>query len=165
MTAVPSGGHARDDRRAIAVVARQVVGLLHEVEAGLRPSRSIAPLLCPRLRRRCASLLHDGHGGAPIARVRRMLVSPGAAGVDVVVVRSRGGRVTALSLRMQRSTGGRWQIVDLVMPERPGTATGVDIPASSGGRHVASATVTSVARRRHVSDPTTDAAPVAASAR
>jgi hypothetical protein len=118
-TPPPCASTARDGTATpqITAVARRVVALLHEVEAGLRPARVVAPLLAPHLR---GPLVRRGRAGGPVPHVRRLIVTAGGTDAwDVVAIRSHAGRVSALGLRLQRVAGRTWQVVDLAAPGAP----------------------------------------------
>ena len=91
-----------------------------EVRAGHRPLAQLAPLLSPAARRRLSAQLSSAsppRRPGPPPKVRRLVDFVPVAGVhEVTVLIDHAGRVTAISVRMERHRGA-WRAVELTAPE------------------------------------------------
>lgn len=101
-------------------LARLLVRVWFEVQAGRRPFQQLAPLVAPALRRRLLSQLpRRRHERPPLsaATVRRVVVTcPRDEAYELCVLVERQGRVTAVALRLERRHGV-WRAVDMTAPE------------------------------------------------
>lgn len=116
---------ARSDRRRpppprsgppahISALARRVIELLCEVEAGLRSPRQLRELLTPEV---YADFERAGGRRGPAPRVRAlMVVRTNDRCYEAVATLSQGSRVTAVGLQLSRQ-GRWWWVTDLVRPE------------------------------------------------
>lgn len=113
-------------------LARLLVQVWFEVRGGRRPFRQLAPLVAPALRRRLVAQLPrrpPGQRPAPRVEVRRVVVThPCDQVYEMCVLVERGGRVTAVAVRLERRHGA-WRAVELTAPEAGlpplGTTSGV----------------------------------------
>ena len=101
-------------------LARLLVRVWFEVQAGRRPFSQLAPLVSPALRRRLLSQLprrHPGRPPLPAATIRRVVVDcPRDEAYELCVLVERADRVTAVALRLERRHGA-WRAVDMTAPE------------------------------------------------
>lgn len=106
-------------RDAAVAVARRIVTMLNEVEAGLRPARLLCPLFAAHLR---GAVRRTRPQPGPVAGVHRLAVASMVEGTyEVVAVCRRGDRFGALGLRLARADDGRWLVTDVAHPTiRPG---------------------------------------------
>jgi hypothetical protein len=112
----PVGGRppGPDPCRLAGMLARSWL----EVRERRRPLAQLAPLLAPSLQRR---LEHQLMRSAPSryhpTRVRRVTASwPSTDACEAAVVVERGGRTTAIAVRLERHLGA-WRVVELTAPE------------------------------------------------
>ena len=112
----PSGPTAPDPEG----LARLLVRVWFETQAGRRPFNQLAPLVSPALRRRLLSQLPRASGSRrpqPAATIRRVVVTcPRQEAFEMCVLVERDGRVTAVALRLERHRGA-WRAVDMTAPE------------------------------------------------
>lgn len=101
-------------------LARLLVRVWFEVQAGRRPFHQLAPLMAPALRRRLLSQLpkrHHQRSSMSSATIRRVVVTcPRDDAYELCVLVEREGRVTAVALRLERRHGV-WRAVDMTAPE------------------------------------------------
>lgn len=101
-------------------LARLLVRVWFEIQAGRRPFNQLAPLVSPALRRRLLSQLPRASGSRrrqPAATIRRVIVTcPRQEAFEMCVLVERDGRVTAVALRLERRRGA-WRAVDMTAPE------------------------------------------------
>lgn len=114
--ATPRPPSAPDPER----LARLLVRVWFEVQAGRRPFKQLAPLVAPALHRRLSSQLpRRRHDRPPMsaATIRRVVVTcPREDAYELCVLVEREGRVTAVALRLERRHGA-WRAVDMTAPE------------------------------------------------
>lgn len=105
-----------DVERLLAAVARTTV----EILAGRRPLRQLLQLVSPAVYDRLRAQLsrrRQERGGAAATVVRRVLTTwPTPTSCEATVLIDRGGRTTALALRVERYRGA-WRIVEIAAPE------------------------------------------------
>lgn len=103
-----------DPRRLAALLARTWL----EVREGRRPLAQLAPVLAPSLQRRLEhQLTVRPQAPSHPTRVRRVAAFwPTPAACEAAVVVDRGGRTTAVAVRLERHLGA-WRVVELTAPE------------------------------------------------
>lgn len=111
---------AGDDPARIAAL---LVAAWMEVRSGERPFSQLTPMLSPATQRRLAAQLPPrASGGGRRVRVHKVIASrPHPDACEAVVLVRRGGRITAIAVRLERHLG-RWRAVELTAPESGLTA-------------------------------------------
>lgn len=99
-------------------VSALLVAAWSEVRLGQRPFGQLTPLLSPAARRRLAPQVPPR---SPAARQRVQVHKviarrPRPDACEAVVLVRRGGRITAIAVRLERHLG-RWRAVELTAPE------------------------------------------------
>lgn len=100
-------------------LAGLLVRLTAEVAAGRRPLRQLEAVLAPTLARRLTLGLRPGvaRPQEPPVVIRTVAGPPTPSGaVEVTVLIERGGRVTAVAVRLERHHGA-WRATELTAPE------------------------------------------------
>lgn len=110
---------ARPDTDVLRRAVTALVLLVDEVAAGRRGFPQLEPLLAPTLLRRLgADLRRQRHRTHRPLQVRSVHLGPATADdvVEASVTVARGGRTTALAVRLERHRGG-WRATELTAPE------------------------------------------------